>query len=61
MKYIGQCLVNFLDPINMPNFHLSNLDGNTTSKKILICVLFFEKILESYNKMILHIFFFLLY
>ena len=26
-------MVNFLDHINMPNFHLSSLDGNTTPKK----------------------------
>ena len=33
MKYIGQCLVNFLDHINRPIFHLSSLDGDTTPKK----------------------------
>ena len=33
MKYIGQCLVNYLDHINMPNFPLSSLDNNTTPKK----------------------------
>ena len=34
MKYIGQCLVNFLDHTNVPNFHSSKLDGNTIAKKI---------------------------
>ena len=33
MNYIGQCLVIFLDHINMPNFYLSSLDGNTKPKK----------------------------
>ena len=32
MKYIGQCLVIFLDHTNMSNFHVSILDGNTTPK-----------------------------
>ena len=50
MKYIGQCLVNFLDYTNMPNFHLSSLNGNTAPKKNLkIGVFFFEnlKIVET--------------
>ena len=46
MKFIGQCLVNFLDHINVPNFYLSSLDGNTTTlkKSINLCVLFFKLI-----------------
>ena len=44
MKYIGQCLVIFLDHTNMPDFQLSSLDSNTTHKKSpKMCVLFFEK------------------
>ena len=35
MKYIGQCLVNFVGHTNMPDFHLSSLDGNTAPKKII--------------------------
>ena len=33
MKYIKQCLVYFLDHTNIPNVHLSSLDGNSTSEK----------------------------
>ena len=42
MKYIGLCLVNFLDHNNMLDFHLSSLDGNTIPKKNpQMCVLNF--------------------
>ena len=43
MKYIGQCLVNFWDHINMPNFHISSLGGNITHKNPQICVLFLNQ------------------
>ena len=33
MKYIRQCLVNFVDHTNMLCFHLSSLEGNTTPDK----------------------------
>ena len=58
-KYIGQCLVNFLDHINMPNFHLSSVDGKTTPKKILKFVYPEKK--KNLNKMILYFFLILLY
>ena len=42
-KYIGQFLVKFWDHTNMPNFHLSSLDRNTTHEKNpKIRVIFFE-------------------
>ena len=51
MQYIVQCLVNFLDYINMPHFHLSSLDGNTTPKKNpQICVLFFDKKFRKFKQ-----------
>ena len=35
MKYIGQCLVNFVGHTYMPDFHSSSLDGKTAPKKII--------------------------
>ena len=50
MKYIGQCLVNCLDPTNMPNFCLKSMYGSTTpKKKPKVCYLFLilKKLIDS--------------
>ena len=59
MKYIWQCLVKFLDHINIPNFYLSSLDGNTTLKNKIFKFMCLKK--KSFNKMILYLFFKLYY
>ena len=42
MKYFGQCLEHFFNHTNMPNFHLSSLDGNTTPKQSISIFVYFE-------------------